>query len=70
MQQLSERALNTLELLGDFSPVNDPSKCTMKGFMFDEIGSHKTYLTSDEFREMAEDFIEIAIWLEQRANRT
>ena len=60
---LSPRAQETLEFLGNFNPTIKAEDETMKGFM----DGYKIYLNSVEFRDMAGDFLEIASWLERRA---
>ena len=69
MKKLSERAEQTLKFLGDFGPTLRVSDCDMKGYMYDSEtdGCGKVYLSATEFRAMAEDFIEVAEWLEERA---
>ena len=67
MKQLSERAEQTLKFLGDFGPTANVQYREMKGYMHDEDGGGKVYLNAVEFREMAQDFIEIADWLDKRA---
>jgi len=69
MENLSPRALKTLEFLGDFDPTDDPSKKSMKGWMSGGVhGETKVIIDAKEFKDMAGDFLEIADWLERRAN--
>ena len=70
MENLSPRALKTLELLGDFEPTSNPSKKSIKGCLMLSVGGRESqvYLTAKELRDMAGDFLEIADWLERRAN--
>jgi len=68
MENLSPRALKTLEFLGDFDPTDDPSKKSMKGWISEGGRESRAYIDAKEFREMAGDFLEIADWLERRAN--
>lgn len=70
MENLSPRALKTLEFLGDFEPTSDPSKKAIKGWFMLSVGGRESqvYLNAKELRDMAGDFLEVADWLERRAN--
>lgn len=70
MENLSPRALKTLEFLGDFEPSSEPSKKSIKGWLMLGVGGRESrvYLDAKELRDMAGDFLEIADWLERRAN--
>jgi len=67
--ELPERALETMKLLGDFRPLTDLTKKEVKGYMWDseEYGTYKKYFSSNQLREMAEDLNLVAQWLDDQA---
>lgn len=64
---LSESAKDTMNFMGDFCPTAHTGDKQVKGYMVDDDGGGKVYLTSGDLRQMAADFIEVAAWLEKRA---
>lgn len=66
-QDISEEAKETMKFLGGFSPTVNEKNKEVKGYMLDEDCGCSVYLSSDELREMAESFIEVANWLDKRA---
>lgn len=68
MRALTPREIETLEWLGNFGPTVVAKNCEIKGYMVDSDGDTcKTYLNSTVLREIAEDFISVAQWLDERA---
>ena len=63
-KDLSESARNTMEELGDFGPTVNPSHCLVKGY----INEEKTYWDSNDLRTIAKSLVEVADWLEKRAD--
>lgn len=66
-QDISKAAKETMKLLGNFGPTVNEQDRKVKGCMCDEEGSSKVYFNSDDLREMAAHFIEVAQWLDNRA---
>lgn len=66
-QDISEEARETMKFLGNFSPTVHAKNKEVKGYMLDDDGGCKVYLSSDDLREFAESFIEVANWLDKRA---
>jgi len=62
-QDISPEALETMELIGYFSPTVNIERRQVKGYVDD----CKCYLDSKELREMSKHFIEVADWLDKRA---
>lgn len=63
MKELSQNAQDTLEWLGNFGPTVNVEEMQMKGW----VDGDKCYLSAKSFRNMADEFLEIAQWLEDRA---
>jgi poly(3-hydroxyalkanoate) synthetase len=55
--------------MGHFSPTVNKEDRQVKGWMsdFDDGGVTKVYWTSKDLREIAESFIIVADWLDERA---
>jgi hypothetical protein len=66
---LSKRALETLEFLGNFGPTSNPKDKKLKGWTYSGAGAEKTYLTAEDVRDMAQDLLEVAQALEDRASK-
>jgi hypothetical protein len=65
---ISDEAKGTMEFLGNFGPTTNAKDRKIKGTMDDGEGeSSSVYLSSDELREMAAHFIEVAGWLDAQA---
>ena len=56
-----------MKLLGNFSPTVRKDDRLVKGYMLDEDGSGKVYLSSGDLREIAKSCVEVADWLDKRA---
>lgn len=66
-KDISKAARGWMMFLGDFSPLTDPKEKALKGYMHDEDGAGKVYISSSELRELASACIEAADWLDKRA---
>ena len=66
-KDLPERALENMKWLGNFGPTMSVADKLIKGFMHDEDGGGKVYLSSSELMELSEDFVVVAKFLEERA---
>lgn len=66
-EELSNTAKATMKFLGDFGPTSNAQNREVKGYMYDDEGGGKVYLSADELREMAASCIEVADWLDKRA---
>ena len=64
---LSIKAKSWMMFLGDFGPTIDAKSKTLKGYMHDEDGGGKVYITATELRELADCCNEVADWLDKRA---
>jgi hypothetical protein len=62
--ELPKRVLETMEGLGNFSPTSNFQNKAIKGWI-----DGKTYFDSKDLREMAEDFVIVANWLDERAEK-
>lgn len=68
MREFTKREQETLDWLGSFGPTVNVLACEIKGYMVDSDGDNcKTYLSSPQLRDIAEDLISIAQWLDERA---
>jgi hypothetical protein len=67
MRELTEREQDTLEFLGNFHPTVTVQDRMVKGYMADDEGVGKVYLSSQDLRKMAEDLESVAEWLDWRA---
>jgi len=63
VQDISADARETMELIGNFSPTVRVEERMVKGYVDDG----KCYLGSKDLREMSKHFIEVADWLDKRA---
>lgn len=65
---VSEDARKTMDELGSFSPTVRVEEKLVKGYMLDRDGeAGKTYFSSADLRLMAAHFVEVADWLDRRA---
>jgi len=65
---VSKEARETMELMGNFGPVSNPSDRTIKGWVVDKDGlTCKQYLSADDLTQMAAHLIEVSDWLHKRA---
>jgi hypothetical protein len=65
---LSESARAALKDLGNFGPTVTASHRLVKGYMANDDGDTvSVYYTSRDMREMAKAFVEVAEWLDKRA---
>lgn len=66
---LSQGARDTMDLLGNFLPTHMIEARTVKGYMWDgDGGNGGVYFTSNDLRESASHFIEVANWLDAQAD--
>ena len=63
--EVSGEARETMRFLGHFQPTVNPATKEVKGWIEEE---GKTYFNSTELREMAVHFVEVADWLDKRAD--
>lgn len=68
-QDISDKAKETMKFLGGFSPTVHEKNKEVKGYMLDEDCGCKVYLSSDELREMAGSFIEVAHFQKRMDNK-
>jgi hypothetical protein len=67
-EDLTESARNTMKELGNFGPTVNIENREVKGYTLDAEGdAGKTYWSSQDLRLMAQDFVEVADWLDKRA---
>lgn len=67
-KDISSSAKAWMQLIGDFGPTVRADRRELKGMTFDKDGDRvKTYLDSGELRELAASCIEVADWLDKRA---
>ena len=69
MREFTPGEQETLQLLGNFGPTTNISDRMLKGWTIDNEadGLVKTYMSSRDLREIAEDLNSIAQWLDERA---
>ena len=58
--EVSKEARETMDELGNFGPTGNIANKEVKGYLHDEEGGGKAYYSSNELREMAKHFIEVA----------
>ena len=69
-QDISKVALAWMQLIGNFGPTVHADKRELKGYTMDSDGDTvKTYYDSGELRELANSCIEVADWLDRRAQQ-
>jgi hypothetical protein len=67
-EDLSENALVSMRALGEFGPTVHAAHKQVKGTMYDsDYGVDKTYFSSNDLRQMAAGMVEVADWLDKRA---
>lgn len=70
-EDTSELARDVMKELGDFSPTSHPANVEVKGYLHcDEGDDGRTYWTSDDLRKIAAGCVEVADWLDARAQST
>ena len=68
-REVSESSRGWMRALGNFTPTVNPLYRAVKGSMLGEYGDpEKTYFDSKELRELATACIEVADWLDLRAD--
>lgn len=70
-KDISTGAKETMKFLGSFGPTVHAHLREMKGYMLDNdsgSGSGKVYLDANDLREIAAGCIEVADWLDKRAD--
>ena len=69
-REVSESSRGWMRALGNFTPTVNPLYREVKGSMLGEYGDSekKTYFDSKELRELATACIEVADWLDLRAD--
>lgn len=69
-EDISENAGYWMEFLGTFGPTVHVNNREVKGYMLTEGREDcRTYLTSSDLREFASALIEVADWLDKRAEQ-
>lgn len=69
-QDISKGAQAWMQLLGDFGPTVRVDSMELKGYTRDKDGDTvKTYYDSGELRELSAACLEVADWLERRAQQ-
>jgi hypothetical protein len=67
-EDVSEKSHEVMKELGSFSPTNSPQNREVKGYTLDPDGdAGKTYWGSSDLREIAAACVEVADWLDKRA---
>lgn len=64
---ISNSAKETMKFLGNFGPTINEQSRHVKGYMHDEEGFGKVYLSACDLREIAASCNEVADWLDKRA---
>lgn len=64
-EDLSQGARDSMDWLGDALPTNKIEDRTVKGYPY---GGYSSYFTSNDLREIANHFIEVANWLDAQAD--
>lgn len=67
-KDISKAAKAKMKFLGDFGPTVNAQHREVKGYMHDDEGGGKVYLHASELREIAASCIEVADWLDKRAD--
>lgn len=65
---ISAKARKNMKFLGNFGPTVHEHLRELKGYMSDEDGGGKVYLDSHDLRELADSCVEVADWLDKRAD--
>ena len=66
--EVSERARETMDLIGKYGPTITAEHRQVRGWSLDDEGDPvKCYLTAADLRLMAVDLVEVADWLDARA---
>lgn len=67
-EDLSQPTRDAMEKLGYFGPTTNPCAREIKGTMYnvDSECVESTYYNSDDLRQLAAAFIEVAKWLDNR----
>jgi len=60
-------ALETMKSLGNFSPTSNCDQKMVKGYVYEDGEVGKCYLNANDLRDMAQDLIVVADWLDKRA---
>ena len=66
-EDVSKTARDTMDELGDFGPTVHADARQVKGYTLDCDGSAKCYWSSADLRRIAASCIEVADWLDKRA---
>ena len=69
-EDLGEKARDVMKELGNFWPTVNAASREVKGATYDDEcgGAVKTYYTSTDLREIAAACVEVADWLDTRAD--
>ena len=67
-EDLTPKARDWMRDLGNFGPTVRAERRELKGYTHDDEGAVKTYWTSADLRELAWACIEVAGWLDHRAD--
>jgi hypothetical protein len=66
-EELSPMALGVMEDMGNFSPTVHADRKEVKGCQYDDGEAYKSYLDSQNLRDISAACIEVADWLDTRA---
>jgi hypothetical protein len=70
-EDLSESARDAMRELGGFEPTRHPESKTLRGTMYDaDYGVDTAYFSCEKLREFAAAMVEVADWLEKRAQES
>lgn len=64
---VSQKARDVMKEFGNFSPTVHAANKEVKGYTHDDEGGGKCYWSSDDLRGIAAACIEVANWLDKRA---
>jgi hypothetical protein len=66
---ISDEHKEQMRLLGGFSPTSNAEQRLAKGYMADdEGGTSRVYLSANDLRKLASACVEVAYWLDKRAD--
>jgi hypothetical protein len=70
--ELSKATLEAMEVIGNYGPTANPEGRTVKGYTWDADDGcgGQCYLDSRDLREIAVACIEVADWLDKRAEES
>ncbi len=71
-EDLDKGTLDVMEELGGFGPTVNPQHRIIKGVMYSQYQNDvvKTYYNSEDLRVLAKHLLEVAAWLDKRADES